>query len=114
MTPTLLTPAEERIRCLNDRLRTHFIGGQVMITQGVQALGTTFRAECIEAIRSFASFDPEDDPDNRHDFGAVTVQGRRVYWKIDYYDRALEYGSPDPSDPSVTTRVLTILLPLEY
>ncbi|MFZ2980823.1 MAG: DUF3768 domain-containing protein, partial [Sphingobium sp.] len=31
-----------------------------------------------------------------------------------YYDRALTYGSPDPTDPDVTTRVLTLLLTHEY
>ena len=28
---------------------------------------------------------------------------------IDYYDRSLEFHSPDPADPSVTIRVLTIM-----
>ncbi len=32
----------------------------------------------------------------------------RCFWKIEYYDRATEMGSPDPADPAVTTRVLTI------
>lgn len=113
MTPTL-TPASDRVRCLNDRLRAHFIGGQVMVTQGVQALGPEFRAACVQAVRAYASFDLEDDPYGEHDFGAITVLGHRVFWKIDCYDRALEYGSPDPSDPAVTMRVLTILLAEEY
>lgn len=113
MTPST-SPASDRIRCLNDRLRAHFIGGQVMITQGVQALGAEFRSACAHAVRSFASFDPDSDPYSEHDFGVLTVLGHRVYWKIDYYDRDLEGGSPDPSDPSVTTRVLTILLAHEY
>ena len=30
---------------------------------------------------------------------------------LDYYDRALEWGSEDPGDPHVTTRVMTIMLP---
>ena len=34
--------------------------------------------------------------------------------KTDYYDPELLYGSDDPADASVTTRVLTILLPEDY
>lgn len=114
MTPTLSNPAGDRIRCLNDRLRSHFIGGEVMITQGIQSLGAAFRAACIDAIRAYDEFTPENDPYGEHDFGLLTVLGQRVYWKIDYYDTALRYASPDPSDPTVTTRVLTILLASEY
>lgn len=32
------------------------------------------------------------------------------YFRIDYYDAALEYGSEDPADASITRRVLTIML----
>jgi Protein of unknown function (DUF3768) len=40
--------------------------------------------------------------------------GVRCFWKIDYYDRATEMGSPDSADPAVPTRVLTIMLADEY
>jgi hypothetical protein len=38
----------------------------------------------------------------------------RVWLKIDCYDRDLVWGSPDPADPAVTRRVVTILLPEDY
>ena len=33
-----------------------------------------------------------------------------MFWKVDCYDRALRFASPDPADPAVTARVLTIML----
>ena len=37
-----------------------------------------------------------------------------LYWKIDYYDLAVEFGSEDAADPKRTLRVLTIMLREEY
>jgi hypothetical protein len=31
-----------------------------------------------------------------------------------YFDRNLKYHSPDPTDPAVTTRVITVMLADEY
>ena len=47
-------------------------------------------------------------------FGAFDYAGRRFFWKIDYYDRDLKLGSPNPADPSCTTRVLTLMLAEEW
>ena len=67
----------------------------------------------LTAIRE-ADFTPDNDPYGEHDFGCVTVDGRKVFWKIDYYDRECRYGSECPADPAQTTRVLTIMLASEY
>ncbi|WP_347339793.1 DUF3768 domain-containing protein [Bradyrhizobium rifense] len=56
----------------------------------------------------------EHDPYSEHDFGSVSVDGTNLFWKIDYYDLSLQYGSNDPSDPAQTARVLTIMLAEEY
>ena len=34
--------------------------------------------------------------------------------KIDYYNMTLDMGSPDPADPKVTKRVLTVMFASEY
>ena len=39
---------------------------------------------------------------------------RTIFFKIDYYDRTLTHHSPDPADPAVTERVITIMLADEY
>lgn len=103
-----------RVRELNDLFRTCFIGGRVLITEGVSALGQDFTSECVEAVQRFADFTADNDPYGEHDFGCVTVQGRKVFWKIDYYDLDCNYGSECPADPAQTTRVLTIMLASEY
>ena len=55
-----------------------------------------------------------NDPHEEHDFGAFDADGQRVFFKIDYFDESLTYHSPDPADPSVTKRVITIMLAEEY
>jgi hypothetical protein len=76
------------IRTLNDQLRTTFSGGQVLLTPGVNAL----KGDTMQRV----------------------IDGERVMFKVDAYDKNHEYGSPDPADPLVTARVLTILLASEY
>jgi hypothetical protein len=49
-----------------------------------------------------------------HDFGSFKADGAVIFFKIDYYDKALAAHSPDPADPSVTERVITIMLAEEY
>ena len=103
-----------RIRQLNDELRTTGRGGLVMMTQGVQQLGIMHRTEAMQAIRSFDVFNEDNDTHGEHDFGAIEVSGRRLFWKIDYFDVDVEMSSPDPADASVTGRVMTIMLASEY
>ena len=68
----------------------------------------------ILAVQSFSSFTKENDPHGEHDFGSFEVTGHKIFWKIDYYDAAMQFGSEDPTDPVKTTRVLTIMLAEEY
>jgi hypothetical protein len=103
-----------RIRRLNDAFRRTFIGGAVMITAGVEAMPLDQRRSLLQKIRSFDAFSEDNDPHHEHDFGSVDEAGVRCFFKIDYYDRKTEFGSPDPADPAVTTRVLTIMLAEEY
>ena len=102
------------IRHLNDQLRRSLAGGVLVMTAGVIALGQAGQLTILHAVAKFDSFDESNDPYGEHEFGAVEVKRERLFWKIDYYDRSLVAHSPDPPAPSVTTRVLTIMLPQEY
>jgi hypothetical protein len=113
MTSTTASTVEP-IRALNDAFRRTFVGGAVMITAGVEAMPLEQRRMLLEKVRAFDAFTDDNDPHGEHDFGAIDEGGVRCFWKIEYYDRATEMGSPDPADPSVTTRVLTIMLGDEY
>ncbi len=104
----------QKIRAHNDNLRRRLVGGQVVLTNSVSDLPPPKRMEVIAAVMNFCVFDQENDPHDEHDFGMVDVQGAKYFWKIDYYDQSMEAGSPDPADPEVTKRVLTIMRADEY
>ena len=102
------------IRDLNDQLRRSLNGGVLVMTRGVINLGAKRQMAILSAIASFNHFDPDNDPYGEHDFGALTVEGERILFKIDYLDRGLTGHLPDPADPTVTARVLTVMLAEEY
>ena len=102
------------IRALNDRFRQSLRGGMLVMTSGVIALGQERQLKILEAVARFDSFDEDNDPYGEHDFGALEVEGERLFFKIDYYDQSLSAHSSDPSDETVTKRVLTIMLAGEY
>jgi hypothetical protein len=105
----------ERIASLNDRFRTSFIGGDIVITPGISALDDAQRILVLGAVQSFSRFCEDNDPYGERDFGSIDLPGlEKVFWKIDYYDPSLEFGSEDPANPLVTRRVLTIMLASEY
>ncbi len=110
-----------RIRALNDEFRTNaaHIGvrlakKELVITRGVAAHGNAFIDRAVKAVREFSAFTEDNDPHGEHDFDIFELDAETLNWKIDYYDDAFEYHSPDAADPEKTRRVLTILLAEEY
>lgn len=97
---------------LNDAARTSFIGCRVVITRGIAAMDDL--DGLYAKVRAFNDFTERNDPYSEHDFGSIEHEGQTVFWKFDYYDVDLLMHSPDPADPAVTCRVLTIMLAEEY
>ena len=104
----------QRIRDLNDQFRRTLQGGKLMMTTGIQAMGDAEVALILLSIQRFDRFTNDNDSYGEHDFGSFKHNGQKVFFKIEYYDKAMKFGSSDPSDPKVTTRVLTIMLASEY
>ena len=105
----------KRVRRLNDALRQGQVEhGSVVITAGLQAKGEACLSEVAKAVAAFSAFSEDNDPHGEHDFGAFEFEDEKLFWKIDYFDRCLKWASPDPANPAVTHRVLTIMLASEY
>ena len=102
------------IRILNDNFRSTFVGGQVVMTQGVDDLPLDTKARVLLAVQSFSNFTKDNDPHGEHDFGSFEIEGETYFFKVDYYALDMDGGSEDPADPNVTTRVLTIMRADEY
>jgi hypothetical protein len=102
-----------RVQKLNDAFRIGLNGtgallplDPICVTSGVDARGSDFVQRAVKAVRDFDNFTDGNDPYGEHDFGSFEMDGVRMFWKIDYYDLEMEYGSPDPADPDLTCRVL--------
>lgn len=114
MTMTPIDPRTARIRALNDMLRMTLRGGKIMFAGELAHQDPTFQMIVLMEVATFTDFNEDNDPYGEHDFVKVEVGGEPYFGKIDYYDLDLEYGSPDPADPAVTTRVLTIFHARDY
>ncbi len=113
-TDLTVTERSARIREHNDQARTSPRASTVYLTQGIIALGEQGVIAALRAVREFDAFDGGNDPYHEHDMGIIALGDETVLWKIDYYDLDHRFASPDPADPEVTSRVLTIMLASEY
>ena len=131
---TALCTAREqtaRIARLNDLARSAMgVACTAVATIGFRSLSASDQSSVRELIETYDAFDKDNDPHGERDFGCVYQLGdgrwtterprmrdderERVFWKLDYYDRAMRFASDDAADPAITRRVLTIMLSDEY
>lgn len=98
----------------NDNFRKHLSQGTLVLTQGIRSNTPEDLEAIITRVRTFDTFDENNDPYGERDFGAFDYKGKRIFWKIDYYDQEFLYLSPDVSNPRVTNKVMTIMYAEEY
>lgn len=106
----------DTIQKLNDEFRRKIaIGRQgAFVTSGVAALGWEAVQHIVRTVATFDDFNHRNDPYAEHDFGSFDADGNTIFFKIDYYDRALNGLSHDPSNPEITVRITTVMLANEY
>ena len=108
------TIRQQRIRALNDTARRFLVHGTVYFSRGIADLPPDEQTAIVDRVCTFDDFTEGNDPYGEHDFGSFEHNGRKIFWKIDYFDMLLRYGSPDAADPVATRRVLTVMLAEEY
>ena len=97
-----------KIAILNDDFRRSGLG--VVLTGGAQSVNDV--NGLMQAVRMYDRFEEGNDPWGEHDFGRIDWNGDKVFWKIDYYNRALDEWE-DPTSPECQ-RVMTVMLSNEY
>ena len=100
------------LAALNDRLR-HSIPNLtfphlLVITDEVAALSEIKLALLLEKVRTFNSFTDDNNPYGENDFGAVSIEDEKFFFKFDYYYEQLKYYKPG------ARHVLTILHSSEW
>jgi len=90
------------------------IPGMYVMTRGIHELNVDTQKEIIKQIREFNQFSEDNDPYGEHDFGSLMIENKKIFWKIDYYNKTYRNGSENPADTKKTNRVLTIMLACEY
>jgi len=92
------------IRELNDRLRTKYEGGRILISCSIQSYGPDFVRRCLHAVSAFDDFSEDNDPHGEHDCAlsdyvqdrllryipsiCLSQSSRRSYYLSDYHHHA--------------------------
>ena len=104
----------EIIARLNDQLRKSGVGGTIVITRNVRGLEGLNAPELATAVANYDGFDEDNNPHGERDMGHFVLFDTDLYFKIDYFEQDLKFGSDDPTDASLTHRILTIMTKADF
>ena len=113
MTDATSSPAN-RIRALNDAFRRTFVGGAVVITAGVEALPADQRRSILAKVRAFDAFTRTTTPTASTTSASSSTATSAASGRSTTTTERWRCCRPIPPTPSVTTRVLTVMLADEY
>ena len=107
----------KKIAELNDQLRQNLFtpgSNRVFVSVAVSSLPYLERALLLDKVQKFNDFNEDNNPYGERDFSRIEHNGTNYFWKIDYYNKTMDAGSEDASNPDITTRILTIMRSDEY
>jgi len=84
------------------------------MTAGVAELPIDMKARILLRVQTFSAFSIKNDPYGEHDFGNFTHRGQKYFLEDRLLRRTLRGGLRGPTDPTKTTRALTIMFAEEY
>ena len=116
--PTVIAAHNDAFRklaCLGET-PSQPIQGRMHLTSSLAMAEDGMALEAVQAVGAFDIFEPENDPEGWHDFGAVDIGGEKIFWKIDLYeaDSDFRYGAEAPDNPATTMRVLTVMMASDW
>ena len=100
------TMAQLSIAQKNDHMRQTMTGCRIFLASGVEYSDS--RDAIILAARVFYQFTDDSNPYGENDFSFFDVNGKKYFFKFDYYDDSFEFFQEDGN------RVLTIGRADEY
>lgn len=103
-----------RIQKLNDIHRKLLLPTVVLAADATAFMANKDLSPLLRKVQDFDDFNEDNDPYGEHDYGSFQFMGEAWFFKFDYYDKEMEFHSPDPSNPKVTCRVLTIGMQSDY
>ena len=111
----MTTDKTKKIAELNDLCRERIgVHGILVKTSGIAALPRQDQWNIWQRVATFSDFSGDNNLHGERNCGAFEVGAEKVVWTIDYYNLSLTDASPDPSDPAITKRMLTVMLAQEY
>ena len=99
---------------LNDEFRANLSRGVLILTEGIRSNSSEDITTIINKVRNFNDFNEGNNPYGEKDFGSFSFKGKKIFWKIDYYDNKFLFLSPNACKPRLTNRVMTIMYADEY
>jgi hypothetical protein len=72
------------------------------------------KSAALAKVAEFKDFNEENDPHEEHDYGSFDHCNRELFFKIDYYNLAMDGLSEDPADNTKTKRVMTVGLSMDW